>query len=154
MSFIYYLRKLTSFTHGWLLSLRLCLFLFSFFSTCGSEFCVLLVCLCCFTEFILAVVCAWSLKGRRGCLGEEYIVFSHAKRGEELIAAEEIDLRLVWFFQRRDKVVVFERGARWGRSLLARWWWDDCLGCVDHCFFFIRMCVSVSECVFFSVDVV
>lgn len=121
MSFIYYLRKLTSFTHGWLLSLRLCLFLFSFFSTCGSEFCVLLVCLCCFTEFVLAVVCAWSLKGRRGCLGEEYIVFSHAKRGRSLSQLK----RLIcdWFgFSREGTRLLYSREVPGG---VAHCWRGD-----------------------------
>lgn len=120
MSFFYYLRKLTSFTHGWLLSLRLCSFLFLSvgLSVCC---CLLLVCFCCFTEFAFWLLFAWSSsEGGRGCFDEEFLsaLFSLAReKGEELVRAEEI-VGLV--FQRRNKVVVFERGARWGRSLLAR----------------------------------
>lgn len=62
MSFFYYLRKLTSFTHGWLLSLHLC-------SLCCSSFYLWVwltecVCLCVslFIEFALATVCV-ELKG-------------------------------------------------------------------------------------------
>lgn len=50
-----------------------------FCSICGSE-CVLLVFLLAVFEFDFWLLFAWSLK-RRGCHGEERIVFSHAKRG-------------------------------------------------------------------------
>lgn len=95
---------------------------FVFSPICGSE-CVLLllllllVCLCgyriCFGCCLRGV-----LKGR-GCFDEEFLsaLFSLTrKRGRSLSELK----RLVWDFQRRNKVVVFERGARWGRSLLAR----------------------------------
>lgn len=140
MSFFYYLRKLTSFTHGWLLSLRLCSY---FFPICGSE-CVLLllllllVCLCCY-RICFGCCLRGVLKGR-GCFDEEFLsaLFSLTrKRGRSLSELK----RLVWGFQRRNKVAVFERGARWGRSLLARWWRDDCSGCV-LCFLFCGCCLG------------
>lgn len=72
-------------------------------------------------EFAFWLLFAWSsAEGGRGCFDEEFLsaLFSLAReKGEELVGAEEI-IGLV--FQRRNKVVVFERGARWGRSLLAR----------------------------------
>lgn len=120
MSFFYYLRKLTSFTHGWLLSLRLCSFFVSIF--CGSE-CVLLFAVGLFLLLSNLFGCCLRgvlLKGGRGCFDEEFLsaLFSLAReKGEELVGAEDI-IGLV--FQRRNKVAVFERGARWGRSLLAR----------------------------------
>lgn len=78
---------------------------------------------CCFIHAVLSnlfwLLFAWSSEGGGGCFDEEFLsaLFSLARRkGEELVRAEEIGL----VFQRRNKVVVFERGARWGRSLLAR----------------------------------
>lgn len=51
-------------------------------------------------------------------------IFSREREAEENLSLHCIP-QFFCFTQRRNKVVV-SRGARWGRSLLARWWfWDE-----------------------------
>lgn len=67
---------------------------------------------------------AWSSEGGRGCFDEEFLsaLFSLAReKGEELIRAEEIGLRLVWF-SREGTRLLYSREVPGG---VAHCWRDD-----------------------------
>lgn len=138
MSFFYYLRKLTSFTHGWLLSLRLCSFLFL---SVGLSVCyLLLVYSCCFIEFVLAVVCVEFWRGRRLLWWRvfECIVFSRTRKGGGACQS-----RRDWFgFPEKEQgCCIRERcpvGSLIVGAMMTRWLFGMC---VDHCLLLSYVCV-------------
>lgn len=139
MSFFYYLRKLTSFTHGWLLSLRLCSYFFSYLWVWVCVVVVVAVGLFMLLSNLFWLLFAWSVEGERLLWWRvfECIVFSHAKKGKEVIRAEEIGLG---FPEKEQGCCIRERcpvGSLIVGAMMTRWLFGMC---VDHCFWFSYGC--------------